>query len=197
MSSSDATTDPSKAAKAASTKPAPSLKNVETAFSTSPTKSGQPPSSSRLSICDVVSAKKMATKAKKQITSEDQIISGGDPEKEYLLSKKTQSMNYLQVLILQEEQQQKLSALHFDAIHDYIFFFPSVIITLMSGILAILVKSTLVTSGKTQTVIALVIAILSIVSTFFQSLMKQFGKYTHVIIVCYDIYIYRTMYTNH
>jgi len=75
---------------------------------------------------------------------------------------------------LAEEQQQKLSALHFDAVHDNIFFFPSVIITLMSGILAILVKSTLVTSGKTQTVIALVIAILSIVSTFFQSLMKQF-----------------------
>mmetsp|Transcript_20178 Transcript_20178/g.22342 ORF Transcript_20178/g.22342 Transcript_20178/m.22342 type:complete len:432 (+) Transcript_20178:69-1364(+) len=176
MSSSDATTDPPKAAKAAASgKPVPSLKNVATAFpSGSPTKSGQPPSSPRLSICDVVSAKKMATKAKKQITSEDQIISGGDPEKEYLLSKKTQSMNYLQVLILAEEQQQKLSALHFDAVHDNVFFFPSVIITLMSGILAILVKSTLVTSGKTQTVIALVIAILSIVSTFFQSLMKQF-----------------------
>jgi len=174
VSSSDATTDPPKAAKAASAKPVPSLKNVAAAFSSSPTKSGPPSSSPRVSICDVVSTKKMATKAKKQITSENEIISGGDAEKEYLLSKKAQSMNYLQVLILQEEQQQKLSALHFDAIHDYVFFFPSVIITLLGGILAILVKSTLVTSGKTQTVIALVIAILSIVSTFFQSLMKQF-----------------------
>merc|ERR1712238_76783 len=98
----------------------------------------------------------------------------GDPEKRYLLAKKTQSLNYLQVRILGEQQQQKLAALHFDAIHDYCFFFPSVIITLMSGILAILVKSTLVPSSKAETVIALVIAILSIISTFFQSLMQQF-----------------------
>merc|ERR1712238_558340 len=56
----------------------------------------------------------------------------------------------------------------------YCFFFPSVLITLVSGILAILVKSTLVPSEKSETVVALIIAILAIISTFFQSLMKQF-----------------------
>jgi len=94
-------------------------------------------------------------------------------EKDFLKTKKKQSMNYLTLLILAEQQQQKLAALHFTAIHDYCFFFPSVLITLVSGILAILVKSTLLPDDKSETVIALIIAILAIISTFIQSLMKQ------------------------
>jgi len=94
-------------------------------------------------------------------------------EKDFLKTKKKQSMNYLTLLILAEQQQQKLAALHFTAIHDYCFFFPSVLITLVSGILAILVKSTLVPDDKSETVIALIIAILAIISTLIQSLIKQ------------------------
>mmetsp|Transcript_57648 Transcript_57648/g.64395 ORF Transcript_57648/g.64395 Transcript_57648/m.64395 type:complete len:244 (+) Transcript_57648:89-820(+) len=94
-------------------------------------------------------------------------------EKDFLKTKKKQSMNYLTLLILAEQQQQKLAALHFTAIHDYCFFFPSVLITLMSGILAILVKSPLLPDDKSETVIALIIAILANISTFIQSLMKQ------------------------
>merc|ERR1712238_368929 len=112
--------------------------------------------------------------ANRKSISMDTIQSGGDPEQEYLLNKKTQSLNYLDVRILSVQQQHKLAALHYDAIHDYCFFFPSVLITLLSGILAILVKSTLVPNDKTETVIALVIAILAILSTLIQSLMKQF-----------------------
>jgi len=106
--------------------------------------------------------------------SEETIKSGGDPQKEYLENKKTQSMNYMTVRILTQQQQQKLAALHCDAIHDYCFFFPSVLITLLSGILAILAKSTLVPNDRTETLIALVIAIFAILSTLLQSLMKQF-----------------------
>merc|ERR1712238_568893 len=112
--------------------------------------------------------------ANRKSISMDTIQSGGDPEQEYLLNKKTQSLNYLDVRILSVQQQHKLAALHYDAIHDYCFFFPSVLVTLLSGILAILTKSTLVPNDKTETVIALVIAILAILSTLIQSLMKQF-----------------------
>merc|ERR1712238_268019 len=113
--------------------------------------------------------------ANRKSISMDTIQSGGDPEQEYLLNKKTQSLNYLDVRILSVQQQHKLAALHYDAIHDYCFFFPSVLVTLLSGILAILTKSTLVPNDKTETVIALVIAILAILSTLIQSLMKQFN----------------------
>jgi len=128
------------------------------------------PSPSRVGARSARSAR--ATRRKSM--SEETIKSGGDPQKEYLENKKTQSMNYMTVRILTQQQQQKLAALHCDAIHDYCFFFPSVLITLLSGILAILAKSTLVPNDRTETLIALVIAIFAILSTLLQSLMKQF-----------------------
>ena len=94
------------------------------------------------------------------------IVAGGDKTKEVLLQKKEASFNYLTAKILKEQQQQKLSALYYQALYDWLLFAPSIMITLVSGILAILVKSTLVPSEKSQTVIALAIAILQVASTF-------------------------------
>ena len=99
-------------------------------------------------------------------SSYNAIVAGGDKTKEILLQQKEASFNYLTAKILKEQQQHKLSALYYQALYDWLLFAPSIMITLVSGILAILVKSTLVPSEKTQTIIALAIAILQVSSTF-------------------------------
>jgi len=66
-----------------------------------------------------------------------------------------------------------LTAVHLHAVYEKLLFVPSILLTLLSGILAILVKSTLVPSEKAQSLIAIGIAVISILSTFLQSLMKQ------------------------
>jgi len=107
------------------------------------------------------------------ITSLGAIIADGDKEKVFLLKKKQRSFDHITSKILQEQLQQKLTAEHLSALYEQVLFVPSILLTLLSGILAILVKSTLVPSEKAQSVIALSIAVISIVSTFLQSLMKQ------------------------
>jgi len=107
------------------------------------------------------------------ITSMNAIIADGDKEKVFLLQKKQRSFDHITSKILQEQLQQKLTAEHLSALYEQVLFVPSILLTLLSGILAILVKSTLVPSEKAQSVIALSIAVISILSTFLQSLMKQ------------------------
>mmetsp|Transcript_32649 Transcript_32649/g.36370 ORF Transcript_32649/g.36370 Transcript_32649/m.36370 type:complete len:427 (+) Transcript_32649:73-1353(+) len=100
-------------------------------------------------------------------------VADGNERKEFLLREEDASFNYLTGQILQEQQQHKLAAIHFHAVHDYALFIPSIAITCTSALLAILVKSTLVPKDKMQTLIAFVIAALSIFSAFLQAIMKQ------------------------
>mmetsp|Transcript_68849 Transcript_68849/g.77038 ORF Transcript_68849/g.77038 Transcript_68849/m.77038 type:complete len:365 (+) Transcript_68849:86-1180(+) len=103
----------------------------------------------------------------------DNILAGGDENKEILLKKEKEDFEYLCNKVLKAEQQHLLAALYYQALHDYALFTPSILITLSSGIFAILVKSVLVPDEIVQTWFAFVIAILAIASTFIQSLMKE------------------------
>ena len=116
---------------------------------------------------------KVMKKQNHSISSLNDVIANGDKTTEFLLHKKQENFNYLTVKILKEQQQQHLAGLHFQAMYDHLLFMPSIMLTLMTGILGILVKSTLVPSETTQTVFALCIAAIAVLSTFMQSLTKQ------------------------
>ena len=95
------------------------------------------------------------------------------PKQHFLLRKKKESLDKLIVDILMEQQQQKLSALHLQALHDWLIFAPSITLTLVTGVLGILVKSTLVPGETAQTGLALAISVIAVVSVAVQSLNKQ------------------------
>jgi len=106
-------------------------------------------------------------------SSLDSVVAHGNKEKEFLLKSKRRKFNRITTKILKEQQQQKLASLHYSAVHEYCLFVPSILLTLLSAVLAILVKSSLVPGDRAETWIAFSIAIISILSTFVQSLMKQ------------------------
>jgi len=109
----------------------------------------------------------------RHISKLDDIVAAGNIEKAFLLKEKKVKFNFITTKILKEQQQQKLAAMHYSAVHERVLFVPSILLTLMSAVLAILVKSSLIPGDNTQTWIAFTIAIISIMSTFVQSLMKQ------------------------
>ena len=115
---------------------------------------------------DAFHTRRTPTNRSKKISSYEQIFANGDKEKAYLLQNMTESYDFLTSKILKHQQEQELAAIHFLALYDYLLFIPSILVTLMSGILAFLVKSPLVVSDKSQSMIALTIAILSTLSTF-------------------------------
>jgi len=121
----------------------------------------------------ISSSSSSLSSSSRRISSLNSIIAAGDKEKLFLLRKKKESFDHITTKILKEQQQQKLTAMHYTALYEYALFIPSISLTLLSGILAILVKSTLVPSEKAQCAIALVIAVIAVLSTFVQSLMKQ------------------------
>ena len=95
------------------------------------------------------------------------------PKQHFLLRNKKESLDKLIVDILMEQQQQKLSALHLQALHDWMIFAPSITLTLLTGVLGVLVKSTLVPGETAQTGLALAISVIAVVSVAVQSLNKQ------------------------
>mmetsp|Transcript_54539 Transcript_54539/g.60954 ORF Transcript_54539/g.60954 Transcript_54539/m.60954 type:complete len:156 (-) Transcript_54539:929-1396(-) len=100
------------------------------------------------------------------ISKLDDIVAAGNIERAFLLKEKKVKFNFITTKILKEQQQQKLAAMHYSAIHERLLFVPSILLTLMSAVLAILVKSSLIPNNNTQTWIAFTIAIISIMSTF-------------------------------
>jgi len=72
-----------------------------------------------------------------------------------------------------EQQQQKLSALHLRALHDWTIFAPSIALTLLTGVLGILAASGLVPGETAQTGMAFAISVIAVVSVAVQSLNKQ------------------------
>jgi len=106
----------------------------------------------------------------KRFTSMEDVY---DQKQHFLLRKKKETFDKLVVEILMEQQQQKLSALHLQALNDWFIFAPSITLTLLTGILGILVKSTLVPGERAQTGLALAISVIAVVSVAVQSLNKQ------------------------
>jgi hypothetical protein len=121
-----------------------------------------------------VTASSSKPDTKKRMTSIDDAIAGGDEKHHFLLRKKKESLDKLMVDILMEQQQQKLSALHLQALHDWMIFAPSIALTLVTGVLGILAASDFFpASGPTQTAMAFAISVIAVVSVAVQSLNKQ------------------------
>ena len=110
-------------------------------------------------------SKKRSTRrvTRDKIGSYNAIVAGGDKQILNLLRKKEESFNYLTGKILKEQQQQKLSAIHFSAINNYLLFAPTMLITLGSAVLSLLIQSPLVPSQTAQSFIVLMITVFQLV----------------------------------
>jgi len=109
-----------------------------------------------------------------RIDSIDDILADGDREKKFLLKKVEENMNYLNIEILKEQQQHILAGFHLQCLQDWALFVPSMLLTSLSSIFAILGGSRMVNSGgPANDRILVLIAVLGIASAFIQSLMKQ------------------------
>lgn len=102
------------------------------------------------------------------------ITANGAAENMALAKNTKRDFDYLMSGILKVLQGHLLASIHFKNMYSWLLFLPSIFITLLSGILAVLVKASgLGFSERTQTLIALGIATLSVFSVFLQSLTKQ------------------------
>jgi len=111
-----------------------------------------------------------------RIDSIKDILADGDGEKKFLLKKVEENMNYLNIEILKEQQQHILTSLHFQCLHNWALFVPSMLLTSFSSILAIFGGSRITLAGSPATsndLVLVFIAVLGIASAFIQSLMKQ------------------------
>lgn len=118
------------------------------------------------------------------IDSINDILADGDREKRFLLKKVEENMDYLNIEILKEQQQHILTGLHLQCLYDWTLFLPSMLLTSLSSILAILGGSKMVTSTSLNDRILCVIAVVGIASAFIQSLMKQLNFSGYVMMTC-------------
>eukprot|EP00578_Thalassiosira_sp_NH16_P018833 CAMPEP_0181087446 /NCGR_PEP_ID=MMETSP1071-20121207/6276_1 /TAXON_ID=35127 /ORGANISM="Thalassiosira sp., Strain NH16" /LENGTH=362 /DNA_ID=CAMNT_0023169333 /DNA_START=12 /DNA_END=1100 /DNA_ORIENTATION=- len=100
------------------------------------------------------------------------LVSGGDQAKLALMRKKKKDFDYMTSSVLLEHQKHLLASLHFKAVYNRLLFVPSIGITLVSGVFAVLAQSGLC-SKHTSSWLTVWIAILAAFSVFWQSLMKQ------------------------
>lgn len=108
------------------------------------------------------------------IDSINDILADGDREKKFLLKKVKENMDYLNIEIIKEQQQHILTGLHLQYKYDWTLFMPSMLLTSLSSIFAILGGSSMVTATSlANDRILVVIAVIGIASAFIQSLMKQ------------------------
>jgi len=89
-----------------------------------------------------------------------------------LMKKRKKEFDYMTSNVLKENLKHTLASLHFKKIYDHLLFIPSIFITLVSGILAVIAQSNLATDSL-QEGCTLVIAVLASFSVFWQSLIKQ------------------------
>eukprot|EP00581_Thalassiosira_minuscula_P010109 CAMPEP_0183706880 /NCGR_PEP_ID=MMETSP0737-20130205/3596_1 /TAXON_ID=385413 /ORGANISM="Thalassiosira miniscula, Strain CCMP1093" /LENGTH=376 /DNA_ID=CAMNT_0025934409 /DNA_START=205 /DNA_END=1335 /DNA_ORIENTATION=+ len=89
-----------------------------------------------------------------------------------LMKKRKKEFDHMTSNVLKEKLKHKLASLHFKKIYDHLLFIPSIFITLVSGILAVIAQSNLATDSL-QEGCTLVIAVLASFSVFWQSLIKQ------------------------
>jgi hypothetical protein len=116
---------------------------------------------------------KAMTKARiSSLTSYESLISGGDKTKEILMQKKNANFDKLTCDILKEQQKQKLAAIHYSAINNWLLFAPTMAITLFSAVISIFGTSQLV-DPNAQLYLGIIVAILQLVLSLFQSISKQ------------------------
>ncbi|KAL7551148.1 hypothetical protein ACHAWF_014347 [Thalassiosira exigua] len=106
------------------------------------------------------------------IEAEKYTLEEVDQQKSLVMKRMKKDFDYLTTGVLKENQKHLLASLHFRAIYDRLLFVPSIGITLVSGILAVLAQSGLY-SDAINTRCTLSVAVLAAFSVFWQSLMKQ------------------------
>ena len=94
------------------------------------------------------------------------INDNGNAEKMALAKRRKSGLDYLMSGLLKELQYHLLTSIHFKSTYSWILFLPSILITLLSGILAVLITSGVGFSELTTSMLALVIVILSAFSVF-------------------------------
>lgn len=97
------------------------------------------------------------------LTSYEGLLAGGDKQLEILLQRKNANFDKLTADILKEGLQQKLSAIHYDAMNNYLLYAPIMSITLLSAVLSIFATSTVVKNTETQVLMGICVAILQLV----------------------------------
>mmetsp|Transcript_40883 Transcript_40883/g.69887 ORF Transcript_40883/g.69887 Transcript_40883/m.69887 type:complete len:396 (-) Transcript_40883:193-1380(-) len=97
-----------------------------------------------------------------------------------LMKKRKKEFDYMTSNVLKENLKHTLASLHFKKIYDHLLFIPSIFITLVSGILAVIGAQSNLTyaddtanDGAATNSLHLAIAVLASFSVFWQSLIKQ------------------------
>ena len=102
------------------------------------------------------------------------VPSSEDEWKYFLLRKKKEDFDILLVDIMVEHLQYKLSAIHLQAINDWLLHFPSILISVSAGLVSVLgLSSTVPINGNSMSPVMFAMTIMCILSTLLQMLMKQ------------------------
>jgi hypothetical protein len=97
------------------------------------------------------------------LTSYESLVAGGDKLKEVLMQRKNANFDKLAADILKEGLQQKLAAIYYNSINDYLLFAPTMAITLLSAVLSIFGTSQIVRNSDSKIGIGVFVAILQLV----------------------------------
>ena len=102
------------------------------------------------------------------------VPSSEDEWKYFLLRKKKEDFDILLVDIMVEHLQYKLSAIHLQAINDWLLHFPSILISVSAGLVSVLgLSSTVPINENSMSPVMFAMTIMCILSTLLQMLMKQ------------------------
>ena len=97
------------------------------------------------------------------LTSFETLVAGGDPFKETLLRRSNANFDKILADVIREMLQQKIAALHYEAINNYVLFAPTMVITLLSAIISIFGTSEVITEPKMKIWLSITVACLQLV----------------------------------
>lgn len=81
--------------------------------------------------------------------------------------------------IEQERQMHKLTAQHLRAIHNWLLFLPSILLTLFAGVLVLVFEADLNSGEEMRVYSSIAVGVISLISVFWQALCKQLDLGVH------------------
>ena len=97
------------------------------------------------------------------LTTFEKLVAGGNPHKEILLRRANSNYDKILADVIREMLQQKIAALHYEAINNYVLFAPTMVITLLSAIISIFGTSQLIDDSNTKIWFSIIVACLQLV----------------------------------
>ena len=98
----------------------------------------------------------------KTLASYESLVAGGNLEKEVLIQRSEENFQKILNIILREYQKQKLSHQHFSALNTYVLHALTMLLTLVSAVVAILSTSELVDTPLLKVKLSLGVAVLQL-----------------------------------